>query len=80
MDECSRQGFDAATSQLALDEDGPIRLIIARLKNNPNAEVGGMDASNEPKVIMPYPDRVGKIVELTASSLIIDFRKQKPSL
>jgi hypothetical protein len=57
--------------QLALDEDRPIRLIIARLKNNPNAEVGGLDASNEPKVIIPYPDRVGKVVELTANNLML---------
>ena len=66
--------------QLALDEDRPVRLITVRLKNNPNVDVGGMDASNEPKVIIPYLDRVGKVVELTANNIIIDFRKQQPSL
>jgi hypothetical protein len=65
--------------ELALSEDRPIKLIIARLKNDPNAEVGGMDASNEPKVIIPYTDRTGRVVELSSNNLIIDFRKQKES-
>ena len=62
---------------LAVDEDRPIRLIIVRLKNNPNADIAGMDASNEPKVIIPYRDRIGTVVELSPDKLVIDFRKEK---
>jgi hypothetical protein len=63
--------------RLAVDEDRPIRLIIVKLKNNPNADIAGMDASNEPKVIIPYRDRIGKVVELNPDRLVIDFKKEK---
>jgi len=60
---------------LAVNEGRPIRLIIVRLKKDPNADIAGIDASNEPKVIIPYHDRIGQVVELTRNNLIIDFRK-----
>jgi hypothetical protein len=63
--------------QLAIHEDRPIRLIIVRLKDNPNRDIAGMDASNEPKFIIPYRDRIGKVVELSPDKLVIDFRKVK---
>jgi len=62
--------------QLALAEQRPIKLIKVKLKNNPNADVARMDASNEPKEITTYPDRVGRVVEATENTVIIDFRKQ----
>ena len=66
--------------QLAADEGRRIRLIIAKLKKNPNADIAGVDASNDAKDIITYHDRVGTVIELTKNNLIIDFRKQnKPS-
>lgn len=63
--------------QLALEEDRPIRLIQVKLKNKPNADIARMDASNEPKDITTHHDRVGRVIEATETSVIIDFRKQE---
>jgi hypothetical protein len=66
--------------RLAADEGRPVRLIIVKLKNNPNADIAHMDASSEPKDITTHHDRIGEVVELTTSKLIIDFRKNDKTI
>ena len=60
--------------KLALDEYGPIRLINTRLKNQPNADVGGIARTHQKS---SFPTQIVLEMWLThRNNLIIDFRNR----
>src|SRR5260370_21516594 len=62
--------------RIALEDARNIRLIIVRFKNNPKRDVAGIDATKEPKWIIPHKDRIGRVIDLEHDNLIVDFRKR----
>ena len=61
---------------IAFEEARNIRLIMVKFKNNPNRDVAGIDATKEPKWIIPRKDRIGRVIDLRRDKLIVDFRKR----
>jgi hypothetical protein len=61
----------------AIDEDRPVRLVIAMPKAGDKPKVAKLDGTKIPKTISIRKDFVGKVVALDADHFIIDFFRIK---
>ena len=64
---------------VALSEDRPVRLIIAKEKDFPRPEIAGTDGRKIRKEYFAQRDRVGKVVIFDGKRVRIDFKKASAS-
>jgi hypothetical protein len=59
----------------ALNEDRPVRLIIAKEKDFPHPEIAGTDGRKIRKEYFAQKDRVGKVIVFDGKRVRIDFKQ-----